>query len=125
MADKIRIDKYLWAVRIFKTRSLAAENCEKAKVAVSGNPVKASHHVKKGEIISVRKGAFTFQFEVLELTDKRMSAKLAADFCKDVTQPEEIERMKLHAVATRFYRAKGLGRPTKKERRALDDFLDF
>ncbi|MFI5219684.1 MAG: RNA-binding S4 domain-containing protein [Bacteroidia bacterium] len=123
--DKVRIDKYLWAVRIFKTRSLAAENCENGKIVINGNPVKASHHVKKGEIIFVRKKAFTFQYEVIDIADKRMSAKQVVDFYKEVTPAEEIERMKLHAIAVRTYRMKGEGRPTKKERRALDDFLDF
>ena len=121
----VRIDKYLWSVRIFKTRSLASTFCEKGKVIVNGNPVKASHNVKKGEIISIRKGAFHFQYEVLEITDKRMQAKLVIDFCKDITPTEEIERMKLHSIATKHFRSKGSGRPTKKERRAMDDFLDF
>ena len=125
MNSRIRIDKWMWAVRIFKTRSLAAAFCEKGKVTIKGIPVKASYHIKQDEIISVRKGAFNLEYKVLELADKRMSAKQAADFCKEVTPAGEIERMKTFAIAARSYRMPGDGRPTKKERRALDDFLDF
>jgi ribosome-associated heat shock protein Hsp15 len=123
--EKLRIDKWLWAVRIFKTRSMAADYCEKGKVFINDQAVKASRLIKKDETISIRKGAFMLQFRVLELSDKRMAAKLAADFCKDVTPPEEIERMKTFAIAARSYRFPGEGRPTKKERRALDDFLEW
>lgn len=123
--QKVRIDKWLWAVRIFKTRTIAADFCEKGKVMIKDQMVKSSRALKKGEIIFIRKGPFTLQFHVLELSDKRMSAKLVPDFCKEVTPPEEIERMKTFAIAARAYRMPGEGRPTKKERRALDDFLEF
>ncbi|MEP7168557.1 MAG: S4 domain-containing protein [Bacteroidota bacterium] len=123
--DKVRIDKWLWAVRIFKTRTMAADYCEKGKVMIKDQVVKASRILKKGETISIRKGAFTLQFLVIDLSDKRMSAKLVPDFCKDLTPAEEIERMKTFAIAARSYRFPGEGRPTKKERRALDDFLDW
>jgi ribosome-associated heat shock protein Hsp15 len=123
--EKLRIDKWLWAVRIFKTRSMAADYCEKGKVFINDQAVKASRLIKKDETISIRKGAFMLQFRVLDLSDKRMSAKLAVDFCKDVTPAEEIERMKTFAIAARSYRFPGEGRPTKKERRALDDFLEW
>lgn len=123
--DKLRIDKWLWAVRIFKTRTMAADYCEKGKVFINNQIVKASRLLKKGEIVSIRKGAFMLQFLVIDLSDKRMSAKLVVDFCKDVTPPEEIERMKTFAIAARSYRFPGEGRPTKKERRALDDFLEW
>ena len=123
--DKIRIDKWLWAVRIFKTRSLAADACEKGKIFVNEQQVKASRNIKPHEIVSVRKGAFMMQFEILQLAENRMSAKLAIDFCKDITPAEEIEKIKTHAIATNLYRNRGEGRPTKKERRAMDDFLEF
>jgi ribosome-associated heat shock protein Hsp15 len=123
--DKLRIDKWLWAVRIFKTRTMAADYCEKGKVFINDQVVKASRLLKKGETISIRKGAFTLQFLVIDLSDKRMSAKLVPDFCKEVTPAEEIERMKTFAIAARSYRFPGEGRPTKKERRALDDFLEW
>lgn len=123
--EKVRIDKWLWAVRLFKTRSLAADYCENNKVSISGQTVKASRMLKKGDIISVRKGAFTVQFEVLDVSDKRMGAKLVSDFYKDITPADELERMKTFAIAARAYRNPGEGRPTKKERRDLDDFLDW
>lgn len=123
--EKVRIDKWLWAVRIFKTRSLAAEACTKGKIFIDAAAVKASRNIKPGEIIFVRKGPFTTQYEVLKLSEKRMPAALAIDYCKDITPDEEIERMKLHALALRASRNYGEGRPTKKERRALDDFLDW
>ncbi|HKR04060.1 MAG TPA: S4 domain-containing protein [Bacteroidia bacterium] len=123
--EKVRIDKWLWAVRIFKTRTMAADYCEKGKVFINDQVVKASRLLKKGETISIRKGAFTLQFLVIDLSDKRMSAKLVPDFCKEVTPVEEIERMKTFAMAARSYRFPGEGRPTKKERRALDDFLEW
>lgn len=123
--EKVRIDKWLWAVRIFKTRSLAAEACTKGKVFIDDTAVKASRIIKPDEKIAVRKGPFTAQFKVLQLSEKRMSAALAVDFCKDITPEEEIERMKLHALAFRASRNHGEGRPTKRERRALDDFLEW
>jgi ribosome-associated heat shock protein Hsp15 len=125
LIEKVRIDKWLWAVRIFKTRTMAADYCEKGKVFINDQVVKASRLLKKGETISIRKGAFTLQFLVIDLSDKRMSAKLVVDFCKEVTPEDEIERMKTFAIAARSYRFPGEGRPTKKERRALDDFLEW
>src|SRR3954468_19581856 len=112
ITDKVRVDKWLWAVRVFKTRSLAAEYCEKEKVMINGQPVKASRIVKKNDVISIRKGAFTLQYEVLQIAEKRMSAKLVPDFCKDVTPPDEIERLRMFAIAARSYRMPGDGRPT-------------
>lgn len=123
--EKMRIDKWLWAVRIFKTRSLAADACDKGKIAIDDVPVKASRMVKGGETVQVRKGAFQLCFKILQLTESRMSAKLAPDYCSDCTSPEELEKIRLHALAVKTYRTHGEGRPTKKERRALDDFLDW
>ncbi len=123
--EKVRIDKWLWAVRIFKTRSLAADACEKGKISIGELQVKASRIIKVGEIVSVRKGAFTMQFKILQLAQNRMSAKLVEDFYKDITPEEELEKIKTHALAVRTYRNHAEGRPTKKERRALDDFLEF
>ncbi|MBS1763392.1 MAG: RNA-binding S4 domain-containing protein [Bacteroidetes bacterium] len=123
--EKLRIDKWLWAVRIFKTRSMAADACEKGKILIDDAPVKASRMIKGGEIIHVRKGAFRLCYQVLQLTENRLAAKSVAEFCSDCTPAEELERMKLHAMAVRAYRNNSEGRPTKKERRALDDFLDW
>lgn len=123
--EKVRIDKWLWAVRIFKTRTLAADACEKGKISIGDQSIKASRNIKPGEIISVRKGAFTMAFKVLQLTENRMAASLVAPFCENITPAEETEKIKLHSLALRAYRMNSEGRPTKKERRALDDFLEW
>lgn len=122
--EKTRIDKWLWAVRLFKTRSLASEACDKGKVRVSENPVKASRNIKIGDIISLRKGAFTLQYEVLQLTENRVAAKLVAGFCKDITPIEEIEKMRMQAMQARYY-PHGEGRPTKRNRRELDEYFKY
>jgi len=121
--EKTRIDKWLWCVRLFKSRSVAAEACDKGKIKIGDQPVKASRNIKMGDIITIRKGAFTMQFEVLRLTESRLPAKLVADFCKDITPEEEIEKIKLHSIETRAYRKRGEGRPTKRDRRELDEFI--
>lgn len=123
--EKVRIDKWLWAVRIFKTRSLAADACEKGKISIGDQKIKASRIINVGQTVMVRKGAFTMQFMVLQLIENRVSAKLAANFCKDVTPEIELEKIKTHTLAVHTYRNHAEGRPTKKERRALDDFLEF
>lgn len=111
--ENVRIDKWLWAMRLFKSRSMAAEACEKGKIKIAGQPVKPSRNIKAGDIISIRKGAFTMQFEVLQLTENRQPAKSVAGFCKDLTPPEELERINLHAIETRAYRNFKEGRPGK------------
>ena len=125
VAEKVRIDKWLWAVRLFKSRALASEACEKGKIRIGDQVVKASRNIKPGDIISIRKGAFTMQFEVLQLSENRMPAKAVSEFCKDITPYEEREKMKLHAIEVSLYRNRGEGRPTKKDRRDLDSFIDF
>ena len=125
VAEKVRIDKWLWAVRLFKSRALASEACEKGKIRIGDQVVKASRNIKPGDIISIRKGAFTMQFEVLQLSENRMPAKAVSEFCKDITPSEEREKMKLHAIEVSLYRNRGEGRPTKKDRRDLDSFIDF
>ena len=121
--EKIRIDKWLWAVRIFKSRSMAAENCDKGKIRIAGQPVKASRNIKVGDVITIRRGAFTLQFEVLQLTENRLPAKSVAEFCKDITPQEEKEKMKIHSIETSANRQLGGGRPTKRNRRELDEFI--
>lgn len=121
--EKTRIDKWLWAVRLFKTRSLASEACDKGKIKIADQPVKPSRNIRVSDVITIRKGAFTMQFEVLKLTENRLPAKSAADFCKDLTPPEEKEKIKKHSIETRAYHNRGEGRPTKRERRELDEFI--
>ncbi|MFN8152699.1 MAG: RNA-binding S4 domain-containing protein [Bacteroidia bacterium] len=123
-AEKIRIDKYLWAVRMFKTRQLAAESCEKGRVKIADLSVKAARNVKPGEIIVIHRGPWYQHIKVLALIERRVSAQIARDFCEDVTPPEELDRLKLHQAALASWNVKsGAGRPTKKDRRDMDEFL--
>lgn len=125
METGVRIDKWLWAVRLYKTRSQATEACKKGHVSIGELPVKASRDVHVGEVVQVRKAPITRSFEVLALTGKRMGAKLVSDFLKDVTPAEELEVLEMQKHMRWSDRAKGTGRPTKKDRRDLDEFFDW
>ena len=122
---RVRIDKFLWAVRIFKTRALSVEACDREKVRIGGQAVKPSRHIKTGDIITLKLGPFEKMFKVLVPVQNRLPAKLVPEYCREITPLEEIARMKAFASARAAYRQHGLGRPTKKERRELDDFTDF
>lgn len=122
--EDIRVDKWLWAVRIFKTRSIATEACKKGRVMVGGVSVKPSRAIRVGEVIQVRKPPITFSFKVLALAEKRMGAKLVPDFMENVTPPDQYELMELNKIGGFVDRQRGTGRPTKKERRDLDQFTD-
>ena len=126
MEDKqtIRIDKYLWAVRLFKTRSIATEACKKGKVLMDGLPVKSSRMIKTGDVISIKEPPITKLYKVLDLSGKRMGAKLTPDYLKDITPDEELEILRLTKIANQLNRPRGMGRPTKKERRDIDQFFD-
>ncbi|MDR1562594.1 MAG: RNA-binding S4 domain-containing protein [Dysgonamonadaceae bacterium] len=121
----LRIDKWLWAVRIFKTRTVALEECKKNRVTVNDFPAKPSHTVKVGDTVAVRKPPVTYTFRVLALTANRMSAKLTPEYAENITPPEQYEILKFQQVSGFVDRERGTGRPTKKERRKLDDFLDL
>ncbi len=121
----VRIDKFLWSVRVFKTRSLAAQACDLEKVKIGGQLVKASRMVLPGAEITIRFGPFERMFKVIEPVENRLPAKRVAEFCTDITPEEVISKMKAHAAARAAWRQPGLGRPTKKERRDLDDYTDF
>ncbi len=123
MQEQVRIDKWLWAVRLFKTRSQASEACRKGRVSVGGTQVKPSRMIKLGDIVRVRKSPVTFSFEVLGLIEKRVGAKLAVDYVKDVTPASEMEILEMQKHMLWIQRDRGTGRPTKKERRDLDDFF--
>jgi len=125
MAEVVRIDKWLWAVRIYKTRSLATEACRKGHVSIGNLPVKPSRAVHINEIIKVRKSPIVRTFKVLGLAEKRMSAKLTEDFIEDITPPEELELQEMQKNMRWITRDPGTGRPTKKDRRELDDFFDL
>lgn len=118
--EKVRIDKWLWAVRIFKTRSLAAEECTKGHVSIGDVQVKPSRELKGGEIVKVRLPPIERQYLVKQLTVKRMSAQLAVDFVEDVTPPETLALLNAVKAYGFEYRPRGLGRPTKKDRRMID-----
>ena len=124
MADEVRIDKFLWAIRAFKTRTEAAEACKGGKVKVAGVNAKPSRDVKEGEVIHVRKGAVTYTYQVLRPTENRVGAKLVPEFALDLTP--DSEREKLHAPVETFFvtRDRGAGRPTKKERREIEELWD-
>lgn len=119
-----RIDKYLWAVRLFKTRSLAAKMVKQGKVMIEGETVKASKEMKVGEHFSIKKNTATFTYEVVDLLEKRVGAKLVENYLRDITPQEEIDKYKAYQLAQREYRDLGYGKPSKKDRRDRRRFLD-
>jgi len=125
MAEGVRIDKWLWAVRIFKTRSQATEACRKGHISIEDIPVKPSRDVHVGEVIKVRKPPISRSFKVLDLTEKRMGAKIVHDYLEDVTPAGELELLEMQKHMRWSVRDKGTGRPTKKDRRDLDEFFDW
>ncbi len=125
MAGSVRIDKWLWAVRIFKTRSQATEACKKGRVVVGDLPAKASREIHPGEVVKVKKAPLTRSFKVLEVAEKRMSAKRTPGFVEDITPAEELEIQETQKKMNWISRERGSGRPTKKDRRQLGDFFDF
>ena len=122
--DEVRIDKWMWATRIFKTRTIAADACKKNRVMIGGVDMKPSRMVKVGDVIQVRKPPITYSFEVLALTDRRMGAKLVPNYLKNVTTPDQYEILEMNKISGFVNRAKGLGRPTKKDRRELEQFTE-
>lgn len=120
----VRIDKWLWAVRVFKTRSMATEACKLGRVTISGMNVKPSHIIKVGDKISVRKPPITFTFEVLALLDNRVGAKLVPNYLKNVTTPDQYELLEMARIGGFVKRQKGLGRPTKKDGREMKEFTE-
>ncbi len=124
MADIARIDKWLWAARIFKTRSIAADACKNGRVTIKGINVKPSHTIKAGEVVSVKKPPITYSFEVLQTIEKRVGAKLVPEVYKNVTDSKQYELLEMSRISGFVDRARGTGRPTKKDRRQLDAFVD-
>lgn len=122
--EEVRIDKWMWATRIFKTRTIASEACKKGRIMMGGVSVKSSRTIKAGDIIQVRKPPVTYSFKVLALTDKRMGAKLVPQFLENVTTPDQYEILELNRISGFVNRAKGTGRPTKKDRRELEQFVE-
>ncbi len=124
MAASARIDKWLWAARIFKTRSIAATACKNGRVTINGVNVKPSHIIKVGEVINVRKPPVTFSFRVLDCIEQRVGAKMLPGIYENVTDPKQYELLEMSRISGFIDRDRGTGRPTKKERRALDAFVD-
>lgn len=121
-AQKVRIDKWLWSVRIFKSRSIAAEAVKSGKVRIDGTPVKPAHHLSKEDVVEVRKNGFNFKFRVLELIEKRVGAPIARTCYQDMTPAEELNKYNDWFIGKAGVekREKGTGRPTKRERREID-----
>ena len=126
MAEKhnTRIDKWLWAVRIFKTRAQATGACSGGKVKIDGTAVKASRKIKLGETLLVRKGVIKYMYKVLKIAEKRMGAKLIIDFVEDLTSDDERAKLESSQKQPLQTREKGQGRPTKRERRNMDKFRE-
>ena len=123
MAEQARIDKWLWAARIFKTRSLAADACKNGRVSINNVNVKPSHMVKVGDTVNVRKPPVTYSFKILKTIEQRVGAKLIPEIYENVTSPDQYELLEMNRISGFVDRERGTGRPTKKERRALDAFI--
>lgn len=118
----MRIDKYLWCVRYFKTRSLATEACKKGHIKMDQSNCKPSKDVFGDEVITVRKNQINYQLKILDIPTSRLGAKLVDLYRKDITPKEEFEKTELLKYSKDYYRKKGAGRPTKKDRRDIDDY---
>ena len=119
-----RIDKWLWAARIYKTRSVAADAIKNGRVTIEGSNVKPSRTVKEGDIVSVKKPPITYSFKILACIEQRVGAKLLPQVFENVTDPKQYELLEMSRISGFIDRQRGTGRPTKKERRAIDNFID-
>ena len=122
--EEVRVDKWLWAVRVFKTRSIATDACKKGRISIAGVTVKPSRVIRVGEVITVHKPPIEYSFRVIQLLGSRVGAKRVAEFMENVTPQAQYELLELQRVSGFVDRAKGLGRPTKKDRRDLDQFAE-
>ena len=122
--EEARIDKWLWAARIYKTRSMAAAACKKGQISLNGAQLKPSRTVRVGDIINVKKPPITYSFKIKQTIEKRVGAKLILDILENVTPPEQYELLEMNRISGFIDRARGTGRPTKKERRSLDSFTN-
>ena len=124
MNSSARIDKWLWAVRIYKTRSIAAEACKKGHIVVGDRTVKPAYTVRVGDIVLVKKSPITYSFKVLQCAENRVGAKLVPELMENVTPAEQYELLEMSRISGFVGRARGTGRPTKKERRDMDTFIE-
>lgn len=118
-----RLDKWLWAARIFKTRSIAADACKNGRVMIDGVKMKPARMVKEGDVIQVRKPPVTYSFKILKAIQNRVGAKLVPEVLENVTSTDQYELLEMNRISGFVGRARGTGRPTKKDRRDLDDFI--
>lgn len=123
--EEVRIDKYLWSIRVYKTRTDATDACKGGKVRVNGADTKPSKNVKVGDVIVVRKGAVTYTFKVLQLVDRRQGAALVTSYAENLTPEEELAKLRAPVETFFLKRDRGTGRPTKKDRRQMDDLWDY
>lgn len=122
--SEVRIDKWLWAVRIFKTRTIATDACKKGRVMLGDVPAKPARMIKIGDIIKVRKPPVTYSFRVLALTENRLGAKLVPEYMENITPRSELDLLEIVKISGFIDRRKGLGRPTKREGRELSRFTE-
>ena len=120
---EVRVDKFLWAMRIYKTRSIAADACKNGRITVNGVQLKPSRTFKIGDMFNVRKGPVTYTYKVLQLTENRLGAKQVPEYIQDCTPPQQLELLELARMAGNGTRDRGLGRPTKKDRRDIETFM--
>jgi len=120
----MRIDKYLWCIRFYKTRNIATDASKKGHIRINGSSVKPSKLVYNGDKISIRKNQINYEIEVLDIPKSRVGAKLVDLYRKDITPTEAFEKLELLKYSKDYYRKKGTGRPTKKDRRELDEFSE-
>ena len=118
-----RIDKWLWAVRLYKTRSMATDACKKGQITMNGATMKPSKTIKEGDVVSVRKPPITYTFRVIKAIENRVGAKLVPEMLENVTSKEQYELLEMNRISGFVDRARGTGRPTKKDRRSLDEFV--
>ncbi|MBO5921654.1 MAG: RNA-binding S4 domain-containing protein [Bacteroidaceae bacterium] len=124
MSDQARIDKWLWAVRIYKTRSIAAEACKKGHISIGDRTAKPAHNIRVGDIVNVKKAPITYSFRVLKCAESRVGAKLVPELMENITSQEQYEILEMSKISGFIDRQRGTGRPTKKERRDLDFFVE-
>ena len=120
---EVRVDKYLFAMRIYKTRSIAADACKNGRIKMNGVELKPSRTFHVGDVFTVRKGPITYTYRVLQLCEHRLGAKLVPDYLRDETTPEQLEMLQLARLAGQTGRDRGTGRPTKKDRREIESFI--
>lgn len=125
MSEQARIDKWLWAVRIYKTRSIAAEACKKGHISIGSKSVKPAHIVRVGDVVNVRKAPITYSFRVLKAAENRVGAKLVHELMENITSKEQYEILEMSKISGFADRMRGTGRPTKKERREIDRFAEI